>query len=40
VLVERHYDERRADGADLVVGSLGEAVPWIVDRLPWPGDRS
>jgi D-glycero-D-manno-heptose 1,7-bisphosphate phosphatase len=31
VLVERGYDERRATGADLVVDSLDEAVPWIVN---------
>jgi D-glycero-D-manno-heptose 1,7-bisphosphate phosphatase len=29
VLVEREYDEARATGADLVVASLREAVPWI-----------
>lgn len=32
VLVDRHYDERPAVGADLVVSSLREAVPWIVAR--------
>jgi D-glycero-D-manno-heptose 1,7-bisphosphate phosphatase len=31
VLVDRQYDEPRAT-ADLVVGSLLESVPWIVDR--------
>jgi D-glycero-D-manno-heptose 1,7-bisphosphate phosphatase len=29
VFVECHYDEPAATGADLVVGSLLEAVPWI-----------
>jgi D-glycero-D-manno-heptose 1,7-bisphosphate phosphatase len=30
VHVARDYDERPAQGADLVVGGLEEAVPWIV----------
>ena len=34
VLVDRTYDERRGTGADLVVGGLHEAVPWI---LRWTG---
>jgi D-glycero-D-manno-heptose 1,7-bisphosphate phosphatase len=29
VFVECHYDEPAATGADLIVGSLLEAVPWI-----------
>jgi D-glycero-D-manno-heptose 1,7-bisphosphate phosphatase len=31
VLIAREYDERPATGADLVVDSLDEAVPWIVN---------
>lgn len=34
VHVARGYDERPAEGADLVVGGLREAVPWIVARTP------
>lgn len=30
VLLARHYDERPAAGADLVTGTLRDAVPWIV----------
>jgi D-glycero-D-manno-heptose 1,7-bisphosphate phosphatase len=32
VLIERGYDERSADGADLVVESLAAAVDWITQR--------
>ncbi len=34
VLVARDYDERPATGADLVVGTLEEAVSWIVNAGP------
>jgi D-glycero-D-manno-heptose 1,7-bisphosphate phosphatase len=30
VFVDHGYSERRPEGADLVVRSLGEAVPWIL----------
>lgn len=30
VLLDRDYDERPAAGADLVTGTLRDAVPWIV----------
>lgn len=30
VFVDHGYSERRPDGADLTVRSLGEAVPWIL----------
>ena len=32
VLIRRDYDERPATGADQVVASLGEALPWILRR--------
>jgi D-glycero-D-manno-heptose 1,7-bisphosphate phosphatase len=32
VLLAREYDERPAAGADLVVDTLADAVPWILDR--------
>jgi D-glycero-D-manno-heptose 1,7-bisphosphate phosphatase len=32
VLLWREYDERPAEGADLVAGTLAEAVPWILER--------
>lgn len=32
VLVDHGYSERRADGQDLTVTSLAEAVPWIMSR--------
>jgi D-glycero-D-manno-heptose 1,7-bisphosphate phosphatase len=32
VLVERRYDERKAEAADLVVDSLAAAVDWITQR--------
>jgi D-glycero-D-manno-heptose 1,7-bisphosphate phosphatase len=36
VLVDRGYDEPQADGADLVVRSFPDAVPWILDRITSP----
>ena len=38
VLLARDYDERRATGADLVVDTLGDAVPWIVGQPPFGED--
>jgi D-glycero-D-manno-heptose 1,7-bisphosphate phosphatase len=34
IFVDRHYRERRPDHPDLTVGSLPEAVEWILSR-PW-----
>jgi len=33
VFVDRDYAERRPQGPDLTVHSLGDAVPWIIERL-------
>lgn len=33
VFIDRGYGERRAESPDLVVGSLLESVPWILERL-------
>jgi D-glycero-D-manno-heptose 1,7-bisphosphate phosphatase len=38
VLLAREYDERPATGADLVVDTLADAVPWIVERRS-PGEE-
>lgn len=34
VFIDRGYRERASVEADLTVAELGEAVPWIIDRLP------
>ncbi|TMC11764.1 MAG: HAD-IIIA family hydrolase [Chloroflexi bacterium] len=39
VLIDRRYAERPAVGADLVAGSLRQAVPWIVRRAAAAGGR-
>jgi D-glycero-D-manno-heptose 1,7-bisphosphate phosphatase len=33
VFIDRGYQERRPAAPDLVVTTLGDAVPWIIDRL-------
>jgi D-glycero-D-manno-heptose 1,7-bisphosphate phosphatase len=33
VFIDNHYDERQPTGPDLVVGSLLEAIPWILETV-------
>lgn len=33
VYIDRAYTERRPEAADLVVNELGDAVPWMIERL-------
>lgn len=39
IFIDRNYDEKRPSGFDCRVGSLGEAVPFILDHQ-MPGDAT